>query len=177
MRIEADAVIPFPREVVFRTYRDEMPKFAPYLPNVRSIAVESRSEEGPLIRIVNVWRGGGELPAGIRDLFPESFLAWRDHARWDGDRWECDWEIRPDFLGDAVACEGKNRFIELDADRTRLEMTGQIEIDLTRLKGVPDLLAGPLGGKAEQFIVRQITVTPPPPPDALTRYLQASTRP
>ena len=66
MRIEADVVIPFPREAVFRAYRDELPQIAAFIPNVRSIEVRARSEEGSIVTLHNVWHGGGDIPAAVR---------------------------------------------------------------------------------------------------------------
>ena len=51
MRIEADSVLPFPRERVFRAYRDELPAFTAYLPNVRAIEVKARKEQGPIVEL------------------------------------------------------------------------------------------------------------------------------
>ena len=41
MELRADARIPFPRDVVFAAYRDEMTGLLQYLPNVRRIEVKS----------------------------------------------------------------------------------------------------------------------------------------
>ena len=63
MRLDVSVDIPFAREQVFKTYRDDLPKLVRYLENVRAITVTSRTEEGPLVKLVNRWRGGGEIPA------------------------------------------------------------------------------------------------------------------
>jgi len=172
MRIEADAVIPFERELVFSTYRDEMPRFVDYFPNVRSIVVKDRTEDGPIVKLVNEWTGGGELPEAVHGVVTSKLLSWTDHATWDHEAFECRWDIETHAFREAVSCSGINRFIELDGGRTRLEMTGQIGIDLTRIKGIPDLIAGSVGRKVEQFLVRGITTNLTAVSDALTRYLQ-----
>lgn len=62
MRLDVSVDIPFYREKVFKAYRDDLPKLVPYLENVRAITVTSRSDEGPIVKLVNRWKGGGEIP-------------------------------------------------------------------------------------------------------------------
>lgn len=172
MRIETDEVIPFPREQVFASYRDAMPEFVEFLPNVRAIEVESRKEEGAVVRLVNVWRGGGEFPVGVRELLTDSVLSWHDYATWDPAEWACEWHIETHAFAEAVACRGQSKFVELDGGRTRVEMTGEIEIDLKRGKGPVRLMPAAVGRKVEQFLVRQITTNLAAISDALTKYLE-----
>ena len=44
MKLEADARIAFPRELVFSTYRDRLPQLVPFLPDVKSIVVQERTD-------------------------------------------------------------------------------------------------------------------------------------
>src|SRR5580704_12140959 len=124
MEIRADARIPFPREIVFAAYRDEITDLLPYLPNVRSIEVKSRKEEGGVIEFVNEWRGGGDIPGAIRAVLSESVLAWTDYAAWHADDMRCEWRTETHAFTDAVTCKGINRFV-VDGDaRTLLEIRG-----------------------------------------------------
>ena len=43
MELRADALIPFPRDVVFAAYRDDITKVLAYLPNVRQYRGASRA--------------------------------------------------------------------------------------------------------------------------------------
>src|SRR6185437_10218774 len=104
------AHIPFPRDLVFATYRDEMPKVVSYLPNVRSIEVTSRKENGPIVELVNEWRGGGDIPAAIRAVLSEAALAWTDYASWDANALRCDWRTKTHAFTDAMSCHGSNLF-------------------------------------------------------------------
>lgn len=173
MRIEADSVLPFSRERVFRAYRDELPDFTAYLPNVRAIEVKSRQDEGARTKLHNVWHGGGDIPAPVVKLVGDSSLSWDDFATWDQDAWTVEWNIRTSVFTEAVTCGGKNTFIELGADRTRLEIVGDISIDVKKVKGVPSFLAGSIGKTVENFLVKQITANLTSVSDALTRYLQS----
>ena len=172
MRIEADAIIPFSRETVFRAYRDEILGFVDYLPNVHQIEVLEREEDGANVRLVNRWHAGGEIPAPISKMIGSSALSWRDVAQWDQAEWTCGWQIETSVFAEAVSCRGTNRFVDLGGDRTRLDIQGQIDIDLKAVKGIPKFLAGAVGPKVEQFLVRQITTNLTSVSDALTRYLQ-----
>ena len=71
MRIEADSVLPFSRDVVFRAYRDDLPKVVEFLPNVRAIEVKTREDDGAITRLFNVWHGGGDVPAAVRGFLDE----------------------------------------------------------------------------------------------------------
>src|SRR5438105_2861040 len=93
MELRADARIPFPRQVVFTSYRDELDRLLPYLPNVRGVDVKSRSDAGSSVQIINVWHGGGEIPAAARAILSEAMLSWTDYATWNSEALTCDWRI------------------------------------------------------------------------------------
>jgi hypothetical protein len=114
-------------------------------------------EEPPRVRLVNVWHGAGDIPAAARKLLSEDMLSWTDHASWDEASFTCDWRIETHAFAEAVSCQGTNRFVAVDGDRTRVEIRGALEIDLSRVRGVPRFLAGTLGGTVEKFIVGHIT--------------------
>jgi hypothetical protein len=173
VRIEADSVLPFARARVFSAYRDDLPRFTEYLPNVREIEVKSREEDGPIVKLLNVWHGGGEIPVAIRKLIDESKLGWDDHAVWNAETWTCDWKIKTHLFTEAVTCGGKNTFIELPNGKTRLEIHGDIQIDVKKIRGIPSFLAGSLGKTVESFLVKQITANLTTVSDALTKYLQS----
>lgn len=172
MRIESDSVIKFPLELTYRTYRDQLPECVRYLPNVRSIRVEERHEEDGVIRLVNVWEGGGDIPKPIRPLVSEDMLSWHDYATWRESDWMCEWDIKTHAFAEAVRCSGTNRFIEIDEGRTRLEIRGDLSIDLKKVKGVPSFMAGSLGRTVEQFLVKQITMNLTSVSEGLSTYLR-----
>jgi hypothetical protein len=172
VRIEADSVLPFSRERVYRAYRDELPDFTAYLPNVRAIEVKSREDHDGIAKLHNVWHGGGDIPAPVVKLLGSDSLAWDDFASWNQAEWTVDWKIRTHVFTEAVTCGGKNVFIELSGDRTRLEIQGDISIDVKKIRGVPSFLAGSIGKTVENFLVKQITANLTSVSDALTRYLQ-----
>ena len=145
MRIEADSVLRYPRDAVFTAYRDEMRALSEYLPNVRRMEVVDRVEDEPTVRLHSVWHGASELPANLASKLEERFLSWDDFAVWDRASWSCEWRIVPHTLRDAVRCAGRIDFVEIDGGRTRIELSGDIAIELDRVKGVPAFVAGSLG--------------------------------
>src|SRR5438132_7837269 len=110
MKLQVESIVKHPREVVFRTYRDRLVELVPHLPNVRAIEVRSREGEPPVTRVVNVWHGGGDIPAAVRSVLSEKMLSWTDHATWDESAWTCRWRMEAHSFREAVRAEGLNHF-------------------------------------------------------------------
>jgi hypothetical protein len=172
MELRADAHIPHPRAVVFAAYRDDITKVLEYLPNVRAIDVKSRKDEGPIAELVNIWHGGGEIPAAARAILSESMLSWTDYAKWDADKLTCDWRIETHAFTEAVRCAGHNDFLEDGPGKTLLVMRGKIEIDAKKIKGVPGFLAGKVGKTVEEFLGNKIQPNLLETAKGLARYLE-----
>lgn len=151
MDLSADARIPFARDIVFAAYRDKTQDLTPYLPNVRKIEVKSRKDNPPITELVNIWHGGGEIPAAARAFLSESMLSWTDHARWDADAYTCAWRVEAHAFTEAITCQGLNRFVE-DGQGTILQIRGSLSIDPAKIKGVPRLLAGSVSKMAEELL-------------------------
>lgn len=155
MLISVNTYIPFPRPLVYTTYRDKIVELTPYLPNVRGIEVKSRYEEGGLIHLVNEWHGGGEIPVLARAVLSEAMLSWTDFASWDDSEFTTVWRIQTHAFTEAVNCAGKNRFIE-DNSGTLVESRGELTINPKHIKGVPQLLAGSVAHTIEDFLSKKI---------------------
>jgi hypothetical protein len=145
--------IPHPRELVFTTHRDKLPELVPYLGQVKSIEVESRTEEGPVVRLVNRWTASdSDVPAPIRPLLKPERLTWLDKANWDMSRWRCDWEITLSALPEAVTARGSSSFLEEGAE-TIVQMSGEFLIHPDRVPGVPTFVAKAAAPALEKFII------------------------
>lgn len=175
MELSCDARIPFPRDVVFAAYRDDLVKLLPYLPNVRRIEIKSRKDDGPRSELVNIWHGGGEIPAAARAVLSESMLSWTDYATWLGDQWVCEWRIETHAFTDAVNCRGRNAFLEDGPGKTLLQIRGKLDIDAKKIKGVPGFLAGKVGKIVEEFLVGKIQPNLVETVKGLEKYLQSKT--
>lgn len=172
MELSSDARIPFPRDVVFAAYRDDLVKLLPYLPNVRRIEVKSRKDDGPRSDLVNIWHGGGEIPAAARAVLSESMLSWTDYATWLRDQWVCEWRIETHAFTEAVQCGGRNEFLEDGPGATILQIRGKLEIDAKKIRGVPGFLAGKVSSALEGFLGGKIEPNLFETTKGLTRYLQ-----
>lgn len=173
MDLRADARIPFPHATVFAAYRDDIVELVPYLTNVQAIEVKSRTDDGPLAKFVNEWRGGGEIPAAIRAFLSESMLSWTDYATWNAQSLSCDWRIETHAFSDAVCAVGRNQFLDDGAGHTLLEIRGSFDVDAKKIRGVPRFLAGTIGRTVEDFMVGRIQTNLIETAKGLTRYLEA----
>jgi hypothetical protein len=176
MDIRADARLPFPRELVFETYRDGLLEILRFLPNVRAIEIKSRKEEGPVVEFVNVWRAGGEIPAAARAILSESMLCWTDYASWNRETLRCDWRTETHSFTEAVRCVGVNSFLEDGPGKTLLEIRGSLDIDARKIRGVPGFLAGKVGRTVEEFLLNKIQPNLVETAKGLERYLQEKTK-
>jgi hypothetical protein len=171
MEIRCDAVIPFPRPLVYATYRDKLVELLPFLPNIRDIEIKERKDEGDVVHLVNVWHGGGEIPAIARAFVAESMLSWTDLATWHAADFKTDWKVQPHSFREAVTSEGTNRYEEKDG-KTRLEIRGDLTIDGRKIKGVPRLLAGKVSRTVEEFMVKLVRQNLLDVSKGVTRYLE-----
>jgi hypothetical protein len=172
MELRADANIPFPRPVVFAAYRDKLLDMLPYLPNVRAIEIRKREDDGQVVKLLNFWKGGGDIPAAARAFVSEAMLSWLDRATWNEADFTCEWKIEPQAFTEAITCVGKNRFLE-DGEKTRLEIRGVLEIDAKKIKGVPGFLSGKVSKAVEDLLVSKIKPNLVSTAEGLTKYLEA----
>jgi hypothetical protein len=156
MELNATVELAFPREKVFETYRDRLTELVPFLPAIRAIETRSRQDDGAVSVLHNVWQGGMDIPAVARAFIPVAATTWDDHATWDQVGYLCRWRTVPHALKEAVRAEGTNHFTELSAGRTRVAITGVVEIDIARVPGVPRLLAGTARKTVEEVIVKNV---------------------
>jgi hypothetical protein len=152
MDLKSDAVIPFSRQDVFATYRDQTLALSRYLPDVRGVEIRSRKEDGPIVEIVSDWRGGGEIPAIARAVLSEGMLSWTDHTRWNADTLSCDFRTETRAFAEAFRCTGQTLFTEDASGRTTMSVRGTLAIDASKIRGVPGFLAGRIGRAIEDAI-------------------------
>ncbi len=153
MKFSLTDEIPFPRDVVFATHRDKLLELVPYLPNVKSVVVESRTIENGVIKLVNVWTGTtDDVPTVIRSLVKPEMLTWVDRATWDEGRWRTDWDIEITALAQAITARGFNTFREEDGE-TILQMQGEFTIHPEKIPGVPAFVARAAAPALERFVV------------------------
>ena len=154
--ISATAHVPFPRDLVYATYRDHLVELVSYLPNVRGIEVKSRTQQGGLIHMVNEWHGGGDIPLIARTFLNEAMLSWTDLATWNESEYKSQWQIHTHVFTEAVDCGGTHYFREAQ-DGTLIESRGELVIKPDHLKGIPHLVVGKVGQIVEDYLSQRVT--------------------
>jgi hypothetical protein len=155
MIISVNTYVPFPRPLVYATYRDKLVELVSFLPNVRQIEIKSRREENGLIHFVNEWHGGGEIPFVARAILTEAMLSWTDLATWNQSDFTTIWRTQTHVFTEAVHCVGKNTFVEKNGG-TLIESRGELKIDTKQIKNVPHLFVEPVGRTVEDFLSKTI---------------------
>ena len=171
MRINSESRIHHPIDLVYRCYRDHLPEVAPYTSDIKEIIVKSReeAEKGPQIH--NIWVADREIPKVAQGLVKPDMLRWDDFAEWDDERQYVDWRINIPSFPDQVKCSGRNAFVADGPNCTKVLLTGELEINVRKIPGVPRLLAGRIAPKIESFIVMLITPNLEKVNQSLERYL------
>lgn len=173
MEIHAVSTIRHPRERVLRAYRDELPKIAAYMPNVKQVVVQKREEGDGWVKLHNVWTGKAEIPRMAQSIVKPEILLWDDYATWHEAESYCEWRIGLRVFNETFKCAGTNH-IRAEGAHTRVELRGDLQLDLTDIPGVPRLLAGTMRSQLEAFIVKMIRPNLEETNVALGRYLDAN---
>ena len=170
MKIQSESRIGFPLPVVYQAYRDRLPEIAAYMRDIQEIRVIVREERdgGPFL--LNVWIAEDRLPGVAQKVVKPHMLQWEDHADWNDARTHVDWRLVIPAFEDQVRCSGRNAFFA-DGDGTRVALTGELEIDIRHIPGVPRLLAARLKPQVEQFVINLVQPNLETVNASLERYL------
>lgn len=155
MHISSWVSLPFPRTLVYPTYRDKLAELTPYLGNVREIEVKQRQQLDHGLDMILIWHGGGEIPAAARALLSDAMLSWTDHTHWDDENYLTLWRIETHAFTDAVHCHGRNTFLA-DGEQTVIQSNGELVIDPTLISGVPSFLSGLVAKAVEDYLSQKI---------------------
>ncbi|MDY0061352.1 MAG: hypothetical protein RBU45_16205 [Myxococcota bacterium] len=173
MEINVVQVIPYSRELVFRTIRDQLPELGAYLPNIESIQVEQREEPAPgEVKLLNRWKAAKtEVPAVARAFLDPAKLAWLDRAHWQEADWSNTWDIEVSFMKERVSCRGRSVYTAKDARSTEVRILGELALDLKGL--LPGFLASRAAPSVESFVVGLIQPNFAKVNDGVAKYLEA----
>ncbi|MCB9685158.1 MAG: hypothetical protein H6738_06950 [Alphaproteobacteria bacterium] len=156
MEIRSESRIHYPRETVYRAYRDRLPEIAEFIPDIKEIVVRSKEDAAVGPKIHNEWIADREIPAFATAFLKPEHLRWDDHAQWDDTGFHVDWTLKTRAFTDAVRCSGRNAFL-VDGDGTRVLLTGDLQISVHEIPGIPSFLGKRLAPQVEKFIVSLIT--------------------
>jgi 4-hydroxybenzoate polyprenyltransferase/uncharacterized protein YndB with AHSA1/START domain len=169
--IRTRARIPFPPELVFAACRDDVAALRRYLPGIRSISVRSREERDGKVEFVVDWCAGGGVPGPLRALMGKSAFEWTDYATWDSSTLSVAWRTETRALGGALSCGARDWFTDDGEGGTLLEVRGALEVDGTRIPGVPSLLRAAVARRLESHFVARVDASVARTAKALTAYL------
>ena len=156
MRIQSESLIHHPLDVVYDAYRNRLSEVAKYIPDIREIRVHSVAENDGGAEIHNEWISDTEMPRGVNKIIRPEHLRWDDFATWDDSNHWVDWRIKTRVFTDSVSCSGRNRFVA-EGDKTRVILDGDLQINISKIPGVPSVIGRRLTPKVEGFIVKLVT--------------------
>lgn len=170
MEIRSASRLHHPVDAVFHVYRDRLPEVVPFLPDVKEVVVRSRREEGDAVHLHNEWASDREIPAVAAKFLKPEHLRWDDYAVWTASDRRCAWTIRTRVFQEGFRCTGTTRLIE-EGDATRVELLGELSIDVAEIPGVPSFLARRIAPQIEAFVVALIRPNLEKTNEAIGRFL------
>jgi hypothetical protein len=142
---------------------ERMQDIVPYLENIESIELQDRQDlpDGRLF-IVRRWQGSAStVPSALRAFVSRDLLGWIDTATWVPSEYRVDWvhSMCSARAARLYECSGTNYFEPdpLNANRTRIRITGELIVHPDRVPGIPRFLAGRLAPQIESFVIGLIT--------------------
>ena len=171
MKIHSESLISHSREKVYTAYRDRLPQLAAYIPDIKRIDEVSREDLATSVKLHNIWIADRDIPRVMQMVVKPEMLQWDDYAEWITADWSCKWSLKLRVFTESVTCGGLNTFTETSNGKTRMLISGDLDIDLANMRGVPRLLAPSLKPQIEKFIVSLITPNLEKVNVALERYL------
>ncbi|HLI96037.1 MAG TPA: hypothetical protein VKT72_08125 [Candidatus Baltobacteraceae bacterium] len=133
------AVLPFPRDSVARTIRDDLQNLVPLLTDIRAITpVERKKNAGGTLLLVNRWETFIKVPQAVREAAGKP-IAWLDYATWTADG-NCSWKVEPGLFTERIQCAGQTRFESAMGGRgTRIAFAGSIDVGLSGVASATQL--------------------------------------
>ncbi len=154
MLIAVDLEIPFPRPLVYGTYRDRLEKLSEYMDSVESVEVKSRSQEEGQVYCVNEWHSKTQIPTPIRAVLGKKLFSWTESAIWNESDFTVRWQIQTHAFTEAVSCAGENRF-RAEGNKTVVKHRGELRIDPQKLWSIPWFLRSQIAELSEKFLAQQ----------------------
>ncbi len=136
MKLVTDIKIPFPRPLVFSTYRDNLMDVVNSLPNKNDVKLVSHRIEADTVYTVYDWQSDEDIPALIENILKQDKLRWTESDTWNNQDFTLDWKIQTQIFTEAFQCSGKNTFLE-DKNNTLIQTRGEIQLDPNKLDEFP----------------------------------------
>lgn len=172
MKLEHTDIINAPMEKVYAIVKNELPKIAEYLPNIREIKVLSSEEKNGKFHVVNQWFAEANVPSLVKKFIREELFSWKDMAEWDNEKHQVDYKLESFFAKDIYEAKGTNYF-KAKNNKTELTLTCEINIYPEKIPGVPRLLAGKIRPIVEQMIEKMLAPNLTSLGEGIRNYLKA----
>ncbi len=170
--------IPFPVDECYLAMRDHMAELVPFLDGIREIRVLEREEIGPgRHRILNEWVSDHRVPAAVEPFLRPDILRWLDRVIWDDATRTWRYELEFPRLPGIVRCAGTNGMRALGPAETEITVSGDLEIHVERIRGIPAFLGRRVRPAVERFVVALVEPRLRGIDAGLARYLGSRPRP
>lgn len=137
--------------------RDRISEVAHFMPHIEEMAVLTREEQPGLVRMRNRWQGTKDnVPAALRPFVSRKLVGWHDEADWFADEGVCRWRIEPMIGARFMECRGTTQLVATVANCTDVTLTVDIELDPSKIPGVPTLIGRGLKRPIERFIANSL---------------------
>lgn len=173
MKFQVKDTIPFPRDLVYTTTRDKLPELARYLTEIESVTMQTRSEEGDVVKMVNLWKGKAEIPKIAQSYIRPEMLQWTDYATWTASKNTCDWNMVIGFFPEAITARGTNTWV-VDGNQTTAIIDGEFIVHPDKVPGVPRLMQKAVAEVVERLVVNLIKPNLSKTNEGVTAYLKAN---
>ncbi len=155
MEFRVEERVKFPRDLVYKTLRDDLMKLVPYIPNVKKIEVLEKKKTKEGIFYKNRWYADYNIPKLVQKIVKIEHLTWLDYATWIDKEYACEWKFEPVFFTEYVDAHGRNEFIE-DGKETVVVLSGVLNVDTSGHPAVPRLLARRVNKEVERLAMLAI---------------------
>ncbi|WP_013323768.1 hypothetical protein [Gloeothece verrucosa] len=175
MIIDVSSQIPFPRSLVYATFRDNVVDLVPYVPSIKNLQLKSRVEKPEQVECVYILRGVGEIPSLLKPWLNEDLLTWTEYDVWKASNFTLEWRIRTHAFTEAVHWAGINSFFE-QGNTTLVKSRCELKIDHKALKNIPFIMRSQVAQLAEHYLAKQSEPSLSLMSEGVRRYLSQANR-
>lgn len=131
-------------------------EYAKYAPNIVKIEVLSREPVAQGVENVTV-RVYAEswLPPVMRPLVKDTDMNWKEHYRIDMNKNAFDWKVETPMFSKLINCSGTTSCRAIPGG-CEMTISGSIDIETSKMPGIPPPLARSIAGVIEPFIGKMV---------------------
>ncbi len=157
MHFEYSFEIALPRDVVYKTLRDDLVHLTNYLPNIKSIKLIKKELTDDGIKVLNKWQGNNLAQLLEGKIAHIADMAWLDRAEWHDKEHTCNWSYTPFILEEYINAHGIYIFLSY-GKHTIIKISGDLKIDIASYPLVSSELKGTINDELFQNFFRLIKI-------------------